>query len=280
MDSSNFSRPYLSVVVPVYNEERTIEKVIKKLVQLEGLRELIIVDDCSTDTTPKLVNSLATEYPQIVALRHSTNQGKTAALKTGFPRSTGAVVVVQDADLEYDPEEIPGLIQPIMDGHADVVYGSRFLIRRAARVLYFHHYLANRVLTLLSNLLTNINLTDVETGHKAFRGKIIRQMIISSQGFGFEVEATAKVAKLQCAIFEAPISYYGRTYDEGKKIGLRDAIAAFWYILRFNLFCGLRKSFRTVPILEPDQVSQADGTRSDGFEEMRQTQDRGIGTGA
>src|SRR5205823_13855289 len=154
------------------------------------------------------------------------------------------------ADLEYDPEEIPDLIQPILEGYADVVYGSRFMVRKAARVLYFYHYLANTALTFLSNLFTNINLTDVETGYKAFRGEIIRDMIINSKGFGFEIEVTAKIAKLKCAIYEAPISYYGRTYEEGKKIGFRDGIAALWYIMRFNLFCGVSESFRKSTVLE------------------------------
>lgn len=233
----------LSVVVPVYNEERTLEKVIHALLRLEQLREIVIVDDCSQDGTPDIANRLAAQYSQIAVLQHSKNLGKTEALKTGFRRTTGAVVIIQDADLEYDPIEIPMLIQPIVAGHADVVYGSRFLIRKAARVLYFNHYLANRFLTLLSDVFTNINLTDVETGYKAFRGEIIREMIIKSKGFGFEIEVTAKIAKLNCAIFEVPISYYGRTYEEGKKIGFLDAILALWYIFRFNIFCGLKGSF-------------------------------------
>jgi glycosyltransferase involved in cell wall biosynthesis len=196
------------------------------------------------DATPGVANQLAAEHAQIQVVHHSKNLGKTEALKTGFQRTSGSIVIVQDADLEYDPEEIPSLIQPILEGHADVVYGSRFLVRKAARVLYFYHYLGNRALTFLSNLFTNINLTDVETGYKAFCGEIIREMIINSKGFGFEIEVTAKVAKLKCAIFEAPISYYGRTYEEGKKIGFRDAVAALWYIARFNIFCSYKASFR------------------------------------
>ena len=241
----------LSVVIPAYNEEKTLRKVVEQVLTLSSLHEIVIVNDSSSDRTPQIADALAAEHPQVIVLHHERNQGKTEALKTGFKRTTGEIVIVQDADLEYDPEEIPGLIEPIIEGYADVVYGSRFLIRKAARVLYFYHYLANRSLTFLSNLFTNINLTDVETGYKAFRGEIIREMIITSEGFGFEIEVTAKVAKLKCAIYESPISYYGRTYEEGKKIGVRDGIAALWYILKFNLFCGLDASFRTRPVLEP-----------------------------
>src|SRR5947207_9262267 len=170
-------------------------------------------------------------------MRHEKNAGKTAALKTGLQLTTGSIVIIQDADLEYDPEEIPSVIQPIIDGHADVVYGSRFLVRKAARVLYFYHFIANKLLTFLSNILTNLNMTDIETGYKAFRGDIIRSMIISSSGFGFEVEVTAKVAKLNCAVYEVPISYYGRTYEEGKKISYLDGVIELWLVFRFNLFC-------------------------------------------
>jgi glycosyltransferase involved in cell wall biosynthesis len=243
MTFPNSANPCLSVVVPAYNEEKTIRNVIEKLLRVPELLEIVVVDDCSSDKTLEIAKLVAAEHPQILIARHSRNQGKTEALKTGLQRTSGAIVIIQDADLEYDSDEISSLIRPIIDGHADVVYGSRFMVRKAARVLYFYHYLANRALTFLSNVFTNINLTDVETGYKAFRGEIIRQMVITSKGFGFEIEVTAKVAKLKCAIFEAPISYYGRTYEEGKKIGFRDGIAALWYIIRFNLFCGLSASF-------------------------------------
>jgi glycosyltransferase involved in cell wall biosynthesis len=243
--------PVLSVVIPAYNEERTLHYVVEKVLRIPNLLEIVLVNDASIDQTPQIADALAARYPQVLAIHHPRNKGKTEALKTGFQHTRGSIVIVQDADLEYDPEEIPSLLQPILDGHADVVYGSRFLVRKAARVLYFYHYLANRGLTFLSNLFTNINLTDVETGYKVFRGDIIREMVITSEGFGFEIEVTAKVAKLGCSIYEAPISYYGRTYEEGKKIGLSDGFAALWYILRFNLFCSLPASYRTVPAVSP-----------------------------
>lgn len=247
MNALDSTKPFLSIVIPAYNEQGTLRRVVEKVLQLPNLLEVIVVDDCSVDGTGDIARLLAEQHPGVHVVRHARNSGKTQALKTGFERSTGEIVVVQDADLEYDPDEIPGLIQPIVTGQADVVYGSRFLVRKAARVLYYHHYLANRGLTFLSDLLTNLNLTDVETGYKAFRGEIIRQMIITSKGFGFEIEVTAKIAKLKCAIFEAPISYYGRTYEEGKKIGLSDGIAALWYIVRYTLLTSLQQSYRTIP---------------------------------
>jgi glycosyltransferase involved in cell wall biosynthesis len=239
----------LSVVIPVYNEQKTLRQVVEKVLQLSCVQQIVVVNDCSSDGTASIANELAAEYPLVTVAHHEKNGGKTEALKTGFGRTTGSIVIVQDADLEYDPEEIPALITPIVEGYADVVYGSRFLVRKAARVLYFYHYIGNRALTFLSNIFTNINLTDVETGYKVFRGSIIREMVITSGGFGFEIEVTAKVAKLKCAIYEAPISYYGRTYEEGKKIGFKDGVAALWYILKYNLFCNLEDSYRRTPML-------------------------------
>jgi glycosyltransferase involved in cell wall biosynthesis len=240
----------LSVVIPAYNEEATLAAVVEKvLTVVPHLLEIVIVDDCSKDRTAEIAQVLAQTHEQVRLARHTKNGGKTEALKTGFAMTRGEIVIVQDADLEYDPSEIAEVIQPLLDGYADVVYGSRFLVRKAARVLYFYHYLANKALTFTSNVFTNLNMSDVETGYKAFRGEIIRNMVIVSDGFGFEIEVTAKIAKLKCAIYEVPISYYGRTYDEGKKIGTLDGIAAFWFILRFNLFCGLRASFRQQPQL-------------------------------
>ena len=244
MTEKNQDCACLSVVVPAYNEEATLATIVQKVLAVPHLLEIIIIDDCSSDQTPQVARRLAEAHTQVRYERHPKNAGKTEALKTGFALTRGSIVIVQDADLEYDPAEIAVVIQPILDGHADVVYGSRFLVRKASRVLYFYHYLANKGLTFLSNLLTNINMTDVETCYKAFRGEIIRNMIIVSDGFGFEIEVTAKVAKLKCAIYETPISYYGRTYDEGKKIGAKDGLAALWFILRFNLMCSLEDSFR------------------------------------
>jgi len=239
----------LSVVIPVYNEASTLKEVVTKVLGVPCLLEVIIVDDCSTDGTAEVAKELAATHPQVRAVNHSRNGGKTAALRTGFALTQGDIVIVQDADLEYDPEEIFGVIRPILEGHADVVFGSRFLVRRAARVLYFYHFLANKFLTFISNALTNLNMTDIETGYKAFRGDIIRNMIIVSRGFGFEVEVTAKVAKLRSAIYEVPISYYGRTYQEGKKIGMFDGVIALLLVIRFNLFCSKRASFRQFPEL-------------------------------
>lgn len=239
----------LSVVIPVFNEERTLAKVVEKLLKLTNLLEIIIVDDCSTDNTAQVALNLAAENEVIKYVRQPRNQGKTQALKIGFEMTVGDIVIVQDADLEYDPADIPEVIAPILEGFADVVYGSRFMVKRATRVLYFYHYLANKGLTFISNLLTNLNMTDVETCYKAFRGEIIRNVIITSDGFGFEIEVTAKVAKLNCSFYEVPISYYGRTYEEGKKITYRDGIAALYYILRFNLFSNRANSFKSLPQL-------------------------------
>jgi glycosyltransferase involved in cell wall biosynthesis len=240
----------LSIVVPVFNEASTLDEVVDKLLNVPCLLEIIIVDDSSTDGTGEVARSLSERHSQVRVVRHQKNSGKTAALRSGFALTSGDVVIVQDADLEYDPTDIYGVIRPILEGHADVVFGSRFLVRRAARVLYFYHFLANKFLTFLSNSLTNLNMTDVETGYKAFRGDIIRSMIIVSSGFGFEVEVAAKIAKLKVAIYEVPISYYGRTYAEGKKVLFKDGLIALWFVIRFNLFCSLRSSFREIPELQ------------------------------
>jgi glycosyltransferase involved in cell wall biosynthesis len=250
----------LSVVIPAYNEEHTLSQIVDRVTRLPQLLEVVIVDDCSSDNTPEVLRNLREKYPNIKTVRHARNRGKTESLKTGFRLTEGEIVIVQDADLEYDPSEIPGVIAPIECGQADVVFGSRFLVRKAARAVYFYHYLANKCLTFCSNLATNINLTDVETCYKAFRGEIIREMKIRSCGFGFEIEVTAKVAKLRCAIYETPISYYGRTYEEGKKITAWDGIAAFYYVLRYNFFCSLENSFYNASRLTSTTAAQPSHT--------------------
>ena len=240
----------LSVVMPAYNEEATLRRSVEAvLTRVPRLGELVLVNDGSRDGTAAIADQLAKEYPRVRVIHQPRNMGKTAALRTGFAATRGGVVIVQDADLEYDPSEIEAVIEPIFDGVADVVYGSRFMVRKASRVLYFYHFLANKGLTFFSNVLTNVNMTDVETCYKAFRGEIIRNMIITSTGFGFEIEVTAKVAKLGCRLFEVPISYYGRTYEEGKKIGYTDGLAALWYIVRYNLFCSLEQSYTRIPAI-------------------------------
>lgn len=239
----------LSVVIPVYNEERTLAEVVTNVLKVPQVREVIAVDDCSSDATPVILAQLAREHPQLRWFRHEKNLGKTAAVRTAFGMSTGEILIVQDADLEYDPAEIPDVIDPIVRGKADVVFGSRFLVRKAARVIYFYHYIANKMFTFCSNLLTNLNFTDVGTGYKAFRGEIARNMLLRSTHFGFDMEVTAKIAKLRCRIYEVPISYNGRTYEEGKKITAVDGIYALWYIFKYNLLVGLSRSYKMIPEL-------------------------------
>jgi glycosyltransferase involved in cell wall biosynthesis len=239
----------ISVIIPAYNESQTLREIVDKVMKLPYELEVIVVDDCSQDGTPALIAELASQYSNLRSIRHDRNQGKTAAVKNGIAASTGGVVIVQDADLEYDPAEIPDVVNPILENHADVVFGSRFLVRKASRVLYFYHYLANCFLTFWCNLFSNLNMTDVETGYKAFRGDIIREMIITSSGFGFEIEVAAKVSKLGARIYEVPISYYGRTYEEGKKIGPMDGVLAFWYVIKYNVLVSRAGSFRRAPQL-------------------------------
>lgn len=226
-------RSRLSVVIPVYNEVHTIEEIVERVHRVDMEKEIIVVDDGSTDGTREKLRRLS-KRGRIEVLYQQQNKGKGAALRRGFQHITGDVVVVQDADLEYDPREYPRLLEPILDGRADAVYGSRFL-GGPHRVLYFWHYVGNKFLTLLSNMMTNINLTDMETGYKAFRADLIKRIQIRSNRFGFEPEITAKLAKCGAVMYEVPISYSGRSYEEGKKIIWKDGVAAIYFILKYRL---------------------------------------------
>jgi len=225
----------LSIIIPCYNESSTILSLIDAVKQSPVKdREIIIVDDGSKDGTRDILGEL--NDPEVRVIFHKANQGKGAALRTGFQEATGDICIVQDADLEYDPQEFPVVIQPILEGKADVVFGSRFLSGRPHRVVYFWHRIGNGVLTLMSNFFTDLNLTDMETCYKAFRREVIQSINIRENRFGFEPEVTAKVAKMNLRIYEVGISYYGRTYDEGKKIGWRDGFRAIYCILKYNLW--------------------------------------------
>jgi len=225
----------LNVVIPVYNERATVREIVRRVraADIGFPKEIIVVDDGSTDGTREELAGL--EAPDLRILLHDRNRGKGAALRTGFAAATGDIVLVQDADLEYDPAEYPKLLGPILDGRADVVYGSRFL-GEPHRVLFFWHAVGNRILTTLSNMVTNLNLTDMETCYKAFRREILARIRLKSDRFGFEPEVTVKAAKLHCRIYEVPISYSGRDYAEGKKIGWRDGLAALFHIVRYRFF--------------------------------------------
>ena len=231
----------VSVVIPVFNEMRTLEQVIKRVQAAPVEKEIILVDDYSNDGSRERVQSLG-EQPNVRAVLHDYNQGKGAALRSGFAAATGDVVLIQDADLEYDPNDYPKLLGPIVANEADVVYGSRFAGGETHRVLYFWHSMGNRFLTLLSNMMTNFNLTDMEVCYKVFRREIIQSIDLKENRFGFEPEVTARLARFRkpdgsrLKIFEVGISYAGRTYEEGKKIGWRDGVRAIWCIIRYNLF--------------------------------------------
>lgn len=224
----------LSVVIPVYNEHATILELVGLVRAVDIDKEIILVDDYSTDGSREILQTLADDSTRIVL--HDRNMGKGAALRSGFQCATGDIVVIQDADLEYDPSQYLKLIQPILEGKADVVYGSRFITGDYRRVLFFWHMVGNKMLTLLSNLFTNLNLSDMETCYKVFKRDILEKIIIEENRFGFEPEITAKIAKLKARIYEVGISYSGRTYSDGKKIGWRDGISAIRCIVKYNLF--------------------------------------------
>lgn len=226
----------VSIVIPIYNEKETLHEIVTRVRAVEGLeiKELILVDDFSTDGTRELLEA-GFDEPIFKKCYHAENQGKGAALRTGFAEATADVVAIQDADLEYDPRELPGLIQPIINDQADVVYGSRFQGGGPRRVVFFWHMLGNRFLTILSNMVTNLNLTDMECCYKIFRREVVQQFQIEESRFGVEPEMTAKISKLNVRIYEVGISYFGRTYDEGKKIGWRDGVRAIYAILKYGL---------------------------------------------
>ncbi len=226
----------LSILMPVYNEENTLEAIVERVQATPYEKELIVVDDCSSDRTPAILAELGRRFSNMKVRRHEKNRGKGAALASALREFSGDVVLIQDADLEYDPADYPALLKPIEGGYADVVYGSRFLGGSYGRVHLYHHYLGNRLLTTLSNLITNLNLTDMETCYKVFRADVARRLDLRSRGFAVEPEITGKIARMKLRIYEVPVRYAGRDYSAGKKIRARDGLIALYAIVRWGLF--------------------------------------------
>ena len=227
----------ISIIIPCFNEEKTLAKIVDKVLKFKTFeKEIIIVDDCSIDDTPNIINDLVSKFSEIKSIKHKQNYGKGAGIKSGVEISTGDIVLIQDADLEYNPEDYDSLLEPFLKTDADVVYGSRFLGGKYVRLSFFWHYLANKILTTLCNIFTNLNMTDMETGYKLFKSEAIKSIDLKEKSFGIEPEITIKLAKKNFIFYEVPISYSGRSYDEGKKIGLKDAFKAIYCIVKYRFF--------------------------------------------
>ena len=227
----------VSIIIPCFNEEKTLSKVVEKVMNFKSFdKEVIIVDDCSKDNTQKIINDLVSKFDVIKSIRHDKNYGKGEGIKSGVKVSTGDIILIQDADLEYNPEEFDILLKPFLETNADVVYGSRFLGGEYEKLSFFWHYVANKILTLFCNIFTNLNMTDMETGYKLFKSEAIKSIKLKEQSFGIEPEITIKLAKKGYIFYEVPISYRGRSYDEGKKIGLKDAFVAVFCIIKYRFF--------------------------------------------
>ena len=227
----------ISIIIPCFNEEKTLSRIVDKVLKFKSYeKEIIIVDDCSNDNTPTIINDLILKFNEIKSIKHEKNYGKGAGIKSGVKIATGDIILIQDADLEYNPEDYNNLLEPFLKTDADVVYGSRFLGGKYVKLSFFWHYVANRILTTLCNAITNLNMTDMETGYKLFKSEAIKSLDLKEKSFGIEPEITVKLAKKKYIFYEVPISYSGRSYDEGKKIGLKDAFIAIYCIIKYRYF--------------------------------------------